>query len=60
MGLVAHLVKTRIWWGKLRARLAPRRGIILKWFLVKSFGRAWTVLLWLRIGTGSLPFYRLL
>jgi hypothetical protein len=47
--------------GKRRLRrLAPRWGIILKWFLFKPFGKAWTVLAWLRIGTGSLPFCRLL
>ena len=49
--------RTGCWWGDLRARDHLEdpdvdRRIILKRILKKSFGRSWTGLIWLRIGTG--------
>jgi hypothetical protein len=51
-------VHTGFWWGKLQVRdhledITMYRGIILKWTLKKSGGRAWTGLIWLGIKTCS-------
>jgi hypothetical protein len=47
---------TGFWWGDVRQRdhledLSVDGRIILKWNFKKWFGRAWTALVWLRIGT---------
>jgi hypothetical protein len=52
---------TRFWWGNLRERdhfedLDIDGRIILKWTLKLYDGRAWTGLLWLRIGTSGRLF----
>ena len=49
---------TGFWWGGLSVRghledLGVDERIILKWILKKWDGEAWTVLIWLGIGTGD-------
>jgi hypothetical protein len=51
-------VHTGFWWGNQRERdrleeLDLDGRIILKWILKMWNGKAWTRLLWLRIGTGG-------
>jgi hypothetical protein len=43
----------RFWWGNLWKSIDIMSWIILKWILQKLVGRAWTALLWLRLGTGG-------
>ena len=51
-------VRTRCWWGNPKERdhlegLGLNGGIILKSVYEKQDARAWTGLIWLRIGTSS-------
>jgi hypothetical protein len=52
--MVERKVHTEFWWGNLGEKehfenLGLGKRIILKYILKKSFGRAWTGLIWLSI-----------
>jgi len=46
-------VYTGFWWGNLRDDPGIDGRIILRWIFRKWDVRAWTGLIWLRIGTGG-------
>jgi hypothetical protein len=46
-------VHTEFWWGDHLENPGVDGSIILKWIFKKCDEGAWTILIWLRIGTGG-------